>query len=167
MWTAGAQTWSGAISHPVAGCTQSTDFGTTNPPTTAYYRSEGLEDCSGYLYNWKCVNEQKSKMCPSPWRVPTQADFIALDIALGGNGGLETMSLQQAKERYVNPWGACLAGFAQVANIVSRGTAFFYWTGDYTSGDSGNYFRYNEVNGNKTTLAGNYKSMGCQVRCVR
>jgi uncharacterized protein (TIGR02145 family) len=165
-WTVGAQTWSGAISHPVVGCTQSTDFGTTNPPTTAYYRSEELEDCSGYLYNWKCVNEQKLNMCPSPWRVPTRDDFVALDIAMGGTGSARPMTLQEANETYVEPWGACMSGIGDVDIIWAAGTGFYYWSQTGSSSNA-NYARFAEGNGNANFGGGNVQRLGCQVRCVR
>lgn len=41
----------------------------------------------GYLYNYFYIAEHKDEMCPAPWRVPKEADFIALDIAFEGTGG--------------------------------------------------------------------------------
>jgi uncharacterized protein (TIGR02145 family) len=167
MWTVGAQTWSGAISHPVAGCTQSTDFGTTNPPTTAYYRSEGVVDCSGYLYNWKCVNEQQSKMCPSPWRVPTQADFVALDVALGGTGNNRSVTLQWIMGTYVEVWGACFGGAGYGTNIIAFQTGFMYWPNSVGNATDASYVRYAIGDGNMYPIAGIEKRYGCQIRCVR
>jgi hypothetical protein len=84
VWCIGTQLWSDAIALAPAGCTAaSTNFGTASPPTTAYYRSSGLVTGSGYLYNWKCVDEQATTLCPSPWSVPVSTDFCKLDQAYG------------------------------------------------------------------------------------
>ena len=40
----------------------------------------------GDLFSWCAVARFADVLCPYPWRVPTRQDFIALDIALGGNG---------------------------------------------------------------------------------
>ena len=40
----------------------------------------------GYHYNWYYVKDHKAELCPSPWRVPTEQDFIDLDLAMGGDG---------------------------------------------------------------------------------
>ena len=43
-----------------------------------------LSGNGGYLYNWASVNDQRG-VCPVDWRIPTDEDFINLEIALGMN----------------------------------------------------------------------------------
>ncbi|MCL2027329.1 MAG: fibrobacter succinogenes major paralogous domain-containing protein [Bacteroidales bacterium] len=39
-----------------------------------------------HYFSWCAVMKHAAILCPSPWRVPTQQDFIDLDILLGGTG---------------------------------------------------------------------------------
>jgi uncharacterized protein (TIGR02145 family) len=167
-WTVGTQIWSGALSNPVTGCTSATVFGPTNPPTVAYYRSEELYDDSGYLYNWKCSNEQRSNLCPSPWRLPKQSDFVALDIALGGNGGQRVVSSDWLNATYVGLWGArfgkTLSAYESNVFIYNK---FSYWADQLQGGSAGNaYLRLSEDN-DLCPICSSYWNVGCQLRCVR
>jgi uncharacterized protein (TIGR02145 family) len=165
-WTVGTQIWSGALSNPVAGCTQATNFGSTNPPTVAYYRSTGLYAGSGYLYNWKCVNDKKSTLCPSPWRVPTLADFIALDNALGGNGTNRAESLSWVNSTYGNQWGSVFGGYLEGGTLYNAGTVFSYWGADTYSSSMAYHLRYWE-DGTISPENSTQMSRGVQVRCIR
>ena len=50
--------------------------------------TEGLDEkFKGYFYNYFYIRDNKDKICPSPWRVPHEEDFVALDLAFEGTGG--------------------------------------------------------------------------------
>jgi uncharacterized protein (TIGR02145 family) len=167
-WVIGTQTWSAPLQKAQSGCTAATDLGTTNPPTTAYYRSSGLYSGSGYLYNWKCVSEQAANLCPSPWRVPTKDDFITLDKAFGGSGSNRTADQSWITTNYVTSWGGVYAGLVRGASVANTGEIAVYWSST-ASGDNAYclYFRSTDgflgpQNNNVT-----YQRYGSQVRCVK
>ena len=73
QWTFGEQTWSDAIHIPE--CNKS-DFedGYIAPHCRSY--SEGSN--TWYYYNWPYVHAHAAALCPSPWRVPSRSDILAL-----------------------------------------------------------------------------------------
>jgi uncharacterized protein (TIGR02145 family) len=168
-WTIGAQTWSAPLVKAQTGCVQTTDFGTsTTPPTlVAYYRSSGLYSGSGYLYNWICVIGYGYLLCPSPWRVPTTADFVTLDIALGGSGSLRNdEDPNWINSNYIVKWGGAYGGYGFSTDVSGAGAEARY----HSATQSGNV-----ANGLTVTTAGRVyptathwrSSMGLQVRCVK
>jgi uncharacterized protein (TIGR02145 family) len=170
-WVVGTQTWSAPLTKAQPGCTAATDLGTTNPPTSALYRSPGFYRGSGYLYNWKCVNENSdaanpNSLCPSPWRVPTRSDFITLDIALGGTGSNRNgIPLAWIEEHYVQEWGAVWGGGAAGTGTGWGSNHDFYWTseGNGLSGLS----MVITTTGIVWPVDGRAARYGLQVRCVK
>jgi uncharacterized protein (TIGR02145 family) len=170
-WVVGAQTWSAPLRKAQAGCTSATDFVYEYPLTVAYYRSSNLYTGSGYLYNWKCVNEQQANLCPSPWRVPAKADFVALDIALGGDGSarnnVETVAW--INSTYTAKWGAVYGGVVDGSSITGGGEkASFYSHEEYST--TGGYSLTVDIKPSYTMVlpvGWLPKYMGAQVRCVR
>jgi uncharacterized protein (TIGR02145 family) len=131
IWVIDSQFWSASLQNAQVGCTATTDFDTTNPPTVAYYRSSDLFEGSGYLYNWKCVVDYATQLCPSPWRVPTQLDFVELDYALGGTGVIRREEQQWVEDTYYALWGAIRGGESTDTTYYYRGTAAWYWTASH------------------------------------
>jgi uncharacterized protein (TIGR02145 family) len=166
-WVIGTQTWSAPLQKAQSGCTAATDLGTTNPPTTAYYRSSGLYSDSGYLYNWKCVSEQAANLCPSPWRVPAKDDFVTLDKAFGGSGSNRSgVDQSWITTNYVTTWGGVYGGHAYSTSVNYTGSEAYYWSSsEYTTTNASN------VNFSTSGLVYpqyNYgKYRGFQVRCVK
>jgi uncharacterized protein (TIGR02145 family) len=165
-WTVGTQIWSGALSNPVAGCVSTTNFGSDYVPSNAYYLKSGLYSGSGYLYNGKCVNDRKSTLCPTPWRVPTLADLVTLDKALGGTG--VTGELNQPVSHagaYVGIWGGVYGGVYTIQTLNNAGSHMVYWTCE-TSDTAAIYIlrvtTANVVNVGEIRQPRN----GMQVRCV-
>jgi uncharacterized protein (TIGR02145 family) len=166
-WTIGTQIWSDALAKAQPGCIASTDLGTTTPPTTAMYRSSGLYSGSGYLYNWKCVSEQATNLCPTPWRVPTSADFCELDKALF----ITTTCLNRADilpstttATYVAAWGGVYGGLADGLSVYFTGGFALYWTSSSRDAGLAYSFAYlsNQIYPQRTSI----KSYGLQIRCV-
>jgi uncharacterized protein (TIGR02145 family) len=85
-WKVGIQEWSDAVTAP--GCAKGNSTG-----NNAYANDATVADCrqaingfKGHYFSWCMVMRYAEQLCPGDWRVPTKDDFIALDLALGGNG---------------------------------------------------------------------------------
>jgi uncharacterized protein (TIGR02145 family) len=169
-WVIDTQTWSAPLMKAQAGCTKTTDFGNTNPPVSALFRSSGLYDGSGYLYNWKCVNENSdsanpNSLCPSPWRVPTQSDFITLDVALGGNGTNRRVSPEWIETKYVVAWGSIYGGVASETGFTLTNNHASYWASDGVAGSGNDLIHTNT--GTIHPRESRPARVGLQVRCVK
>jgi uncharacterized protein (TIGR02145 family) len=165
-WVVDSQTWSAPLMKMQAGCAETTDLGTTNPPTVAYYRSNGLYRGSGYLYNRKCVNDYATQLCPSPWRVPTREDFINLDLAFGGDGSSRDEDPSYVLTNYVIAWGVAFSGLAYGTTLEYVGTNAYYWSADALSLYNAYYLRFT-TGGNVSPVSLNNHLYGFQVRCVK
>ena len=152
----GAQTWSGPLTNAHAGCT-----GTI---------MTGLVTGSGYLYNWYCVHdhgdgdEWPDVLCPTPWRVPTPADYCLLLKILD-----TSCSCPNAQEccatlcnALVNTWGAVYSGFG----TSGKNTNAYYWTSNEVDTSQGWDFHFNNEGTvrNQRELG---KSAELQLRCVK
>jgi uncharacterized protein (TIGR02145 family) len=167
IWVIGSQLWSAPLQKAQAGCTATKDFGETNPPPVAYYRTSGLYDGSGYLYNWKCVDDYATQLCPSPWRVPTYSDFQALDWALGGSGSNRTdEDPTWITAKYVNLWGGAYGGYGLNAFIHFPGSIAHYWTTYRTTDYAAASLQFLSVGTVKPIDRGCAQAAGFQVRCV-
>jgi hypothetical protein len=102
IWTIANQTWSDVINVP-----ECDHDAFTNSHSVAYCRSLTTDGGKWYYYNWPYVNAKKNTLlCPSPWRVPTVADCISLDIALGGTGeNREGVDVSWIEATYMAVWG--------------------------------------------------------------
>lgn len=66
------------------------------------YGIDGTRKC-GLLYNWLAVQyleQDKAMLLPEGWRVPTRADWLALERAIGAS---EFMSSVKAADDYASP----------------------------------------------------------------
>jgi uncharacterized protein (TIGR02145 family) len=154
-WVLGTQTWSAPLIKAQAGCTAITDFtDMANPPTVAYYRSEELYSGGGYMYNWKCVNDYATQLCPYPWHVPTVEDFKILDEALG-----HTIS------NYTDSWGAAYTGNILPPTYYEQGTYAYYWSSTQTSSNA--YCLRLVKSGSIDPSHSHPQRAAHQVRCVR
>jgi uncharacterized protein (TIGR02145 family) len=108
-WTVGNQMWSDVINIPEC------DYDAyTNSGTVPYCRSYTVNGRKWYYYNWPYAIANKDTLCPSPWRLPTREDWIALDLLLGGPGESHTETQEWINATYVGiagfPRGAGRAG---------------------------------------------------------
>jgi uncharacterized protein (TIGR02145 family) len=166
-WVVGNQTWSAPLMKKQTGCTETTNVGITNPPTVAYYRSSGLYSGSGYLYNWKCVNDYATQLCPSPWRVPTQTDFINLDKAFHGSGAnRKGIDLDWITVNYISSWGGVYGGSAYGTTFGFPGTIAYYWSFMEASATSGCMMLFT-TRGEVFPQHTFNKYEGMQVRCIK
>jgi hypothetical protein len=146
-WTFGNQTWSDAIHMPE--CDKTKFRKNETVPQCRSYTSFGN---TYYYYNWAYVNANKSKMCPSPWRVPTYKDF-------------KTLENNTVSSTLINAWGYS-------GEVDEDGSVFFMDIGDYWSStrvsnrtSHAHYIFYG--NGFINTDNHALKYFGFQVRCVK
>jgi len=100
-----SQEWSDAVT--AAACDDRTTIvGGVYPNFNADCRnSVGNDAFGGHYFTWCAVMRFADELCPAPWRVPTQQDFINLDMNLGGNG-LMRLDIQETF-----PMGALTLGY--------------------------------------------------------
>jgi uncharacterized protein (TIGR02145 family) len=165
-WTIGNQTWSAPLRKAQPGCTVSADTGPTNPPTAAYYHHPFNNEASGYLYNWKCVHDFATDLCPQPWSIPTKDDFITLDKELGGNG----IGRQDAgagaliQQKYIPMWGAIFDAIWWRTGALGYSAAYWGSEGTGAQGTAASLVLESSgvFPGYMTTQV-----YGLQVRCVK
>jgi uncharacterized protein (TIGR02145 family) len=165
-WVIGTQTWSAPLQKAQTGCTAVNDLGTTNPPTSALYRSSDLYSESGYLYNWKCVNDYATQLCPSPWRVPEPDDFINLDKALGGDGENRRADPEYVLSTYGEIMGTLWGGYAIGPDLHEPGTNTSQWSSEDYSDEAAYAAGWNKTGTVHTKMPAD-KYRGYQVRCVK
>jgi uncharacterized protein (TIGR02145 family) len=163
-WIVGTSTliWSDVI-NVTATCNKS-DFGNSNTePRCRSYTTDKLR----YYYNWPYANQNADVLCPSPWRVPTILDFIALDKALGGTGVNRTDDFTSVVELYTNDWGGeSYPGFAFDATVTSVNWGANFWSATEQGPSTGYHLGYNPL-GLTNPQQFNEKYYGLQVRCVK
>ena len=159
-WTVGSQTWSDAVQ------TNYSNNKITYDGFTPDCRSN--PDYKGDLFSWYAVDSFKNELCPEGWRVPTQQDFIDLDIALGGTGN--NVQFDTAlRDKYLNTWGGIFGGICDFGgSLKDQGSGAYYWSQSEYSSD----FAYNldfHSNGLVNPQYYIYKdySVGFALRCVK
>ena len=120
----------------------------------------------GDLFSWEAVNTYKDQLCPAPWRVPTQQDFIDLDIAMGGIGEYR-IDLTFVNDKYLALWGGAFGGNCHSGGtLYGQGSWAYYWsaTEDNATGARSLYFA---TDGNISPQSWCNKDLGLALRCVR
>ncbi|MDR3350328.1 MAG: hypothetical protein LBN98_01605, partial [Prevotellaceae bacterium] len=148
-WTFGASTlvWSDAIQMP--DCNKGDFYGGNDEVPWSDGRSYTEDGYTWYYYSWAYVDNHKSTMCPSPWRVPAKADFEELL----DNAGADALTAA---------WG--LPGYASGSNMADVGLMAFYWSS--TVRDA--YYAYHMRFDPSDAVTGySRKYFGLQVRCVQ
>jgi hypothetical protein len=144
-WTFGDQIWSDAIQIPE--CNKTSFTNSYDVPDCRNYTNNNITYY--YYYNWAYVNTNGTTLCASPWRVPSQADFVAL------SGVTSAGELTSA-------WG--LPGYAYGSLMYSVGGSTYYWS----SAENGSTAAYNlGYSGGTLSVSYSGKDSGFQVRCVR
>jgi len=126
IWVVENQVWSDAVYFSL--CDKDFFDAGTSPGTDPIF----LVDCmsnlyaKGDLFSWCALIRVGNLLCPYPWRVPKIEDFIALDIALGGTGG---MNLNDAVlfQNYLTYWGVPITG-----NSYWTRTEISLWNGAWS-----------------------------------
>jgi uncharacterized protein (TIGR02145 family) len=90
-------------------------------------------DLPGDLWTWCALARFGDELCPAPWRVPTQQDFIDLTIALGGTGndGVNVDLRDKLIATSGDPgqfWGSAYVGYCSTnGGLSSQGVWAYYW----------------------------------------
>jgi hypothetical protein len=143
-WVFGSQTWSDAIHIPECG-SPSFESSSTVPQCRSYTSGTNTR----YYYNWAYVNTYVSKLCPSPWRVPTYEDFEMLV----NNIDYSTL---------VASWGYGGVAYSSIMDYVSLYA--YYWSSSQLDTDSAYRLDYTD---HSLGVDNASKRCGFQVRCVK
>lgn len=148
VWVFGNQTWSDAIH--ISECNQE---GFTISDTDPQCCSYTYENNAYYYYNWLYVITHADKLCPSPWRVPTRADFDKLENITYTNA---------IRLQYL--WG--FGGMATDRMVYYVDNDAYYWSSTERTFETAYDLFYTNSGGiipEHTPL----KFLGYQVRCVK
>jgi len=120
----------------------------------------------GDFFSWCAVVRYQHTLCPAPWRVPTQQDFMDLDIALGGDGyGSNDPIL---RNKYLSDWGGTYGGMCISSDwLDGQGSAAYYWSQSVDDINDMTWTLYFNSNGDSTPQYPISKTFGVTLRCVR
>jgi uncharacterized protein (TIGR02145 family) len=142
---------------------------TTNPAQSDYNGDDFFFSSYGRLYNWFTLNDTRG-LCPQGWRVPSDEDWIILEMFLGmseedayaiGDRGTN----QGAHLRDPIGFAALPGGWRNAANgyLDHVGGNPYYWTSSELGPDAWyRYVGYQQIR--RLTIC---KRNGHSVRCVR
>lgn len=164
-WTVGTQTWSDAI---VATRCKKDDFYGGTYGVTVYEADCAQNEPYGDMFSWLAVETYKNVICADGWRLPTQQDFVDLDIAMGGDG--ENRAFQDVSP-YLTQWGGEFGGyFWYFQDNLERsyvGSYGSYWADGESSETQGFALQFGDSRNYITPRAQPDKYNGFNVRCVR
>jgi uncharacterized protein (TIGR02145 family) len=134
------------------------DFTTTAGAYTWYNTDQPTYGSYGRLYNWFAVNS--NKLCPSGWKVPSNADWLTLMNFVGTSSGNKLKSCRQVSsplggtcdvstiprwDSHTSQYGtdnfgfsALPAGRKETSNFLYTGTRATFWSStNFTPGING------------------------------
>ncbi len=159
-----------------------------------YYANDSVTNKPKYgaLYNWYAASADN--LCPTGWRVPTDADFRALEEELGmdqatsGSTGFRGTD-QGAQIKSTTGWsfngnGTNSSGFNAVSSglrlyedgsYLQEGRRAYFWASDATASNTGYYRQLNGTVDNESSgepegrirRDGGVKTAGKSVRCIK
>jgi uncharacterized protein (TIGR02145 family) len=159
------QTWSDAIQVP--GCDKKSFTDSYTVPHCRSY-TEGAD--TWYYYNWPYVDKNAELLCPSPWRVPSAADFCALDKALFNTATCadRAEASPDVTAKYITAWGGSYGGNIYNTTINHTGSHAYYWSSTANPGDTlYAHYLYFLADGYVAPQISYNKYFGFQVRCVK
>jgi len=148
--------------------------------------------CYGYLYNWAAVmqsglayqgsntniaqcNNLTCKtnwkgICPADWHVPSMAEFIELDVAMGGSGDFDAFSSTSLPYWFggvgMYSWEVQAAGYGSPTDLSSTGTRGRYYTQTFRSAVSAMHLHMSSSVLSFGSLTWG-KEGGLSLRCVK
>lgn len=170
-WEVGEQIWSDAVMVSAARGKTAYNGGDTNGYLVDFCENPGYGD----LFSWEAVNLYRDALCPDGWQVPSKADFVARDIALGGTGENRWAESNVAliEGQWLNPdvWGGELGGRMEgVGNYLFAQTMWgHYWAMDIApDGTDGNALSLSlSFDGEINPRQSAFKPNGFTLRCVK
>lgn len=154
--------------------TDNAEWKRAKTPAYSIYNNRDNNELGGYLYNGYAATDSRN-ICPSGWRVPTDADWNALQQSVSGPDDAKRASIYLLAENQWNRDAADMYGFsatpaglryAHDGSFGHLGTHARWWT--QTSEQDGKQLnRYINFN-NEYLGRGSYsKNYGYSVRCVK
>jgi len=155
--------------------TNNSEWNNLTTPSYCWYNNDiAWKQTYGALYNWYAVNT--GKLCPSGWRVPSDAEWTKLTNFLGG----ESISGGKLKETGKSHWISSNAGATNESGFTALpgGNRIFNGTFDY-EGVRGSWWSSTEFdsrtawqrvmycNSTEVSRSNYYKRFGFSVRCVK
>ena len=167
-WVVNSQVWSDVVT--ATNCNKTTYSGGQINNFNADCRSNH-PDYPGSLFSWCAMVRFGDILCPEPWRIPTNEDFIKLDITLGGTGNEFRRGDTITRDRYLNYWGGVYAGsydqyFFQILTGQGLGGVYWGFAGFSPYSHGGWVLAFNHL-GNIDLSDGIHKTRGVSIRCVR
>jgi uncharacterized protein (TIGR02145 family) len=120
------------------------EWAATSQGAWSYYNNDGSNGATyGKLYNFYAVSDARA-LCPSGWRIPTDGEWITLEMELGmtsaeanGTGwrGTNQGAMLKASPNDSPPWnGTNFSGFSALpGGYRSYADGYFYTQGDLGS----------------------------------
>jgi len=159
--------------------------GTSNGAQAIYNNSPVNLADYGRLYNWYAVDDARG-LCPSGWHVPTDGEFMTLEMELGmsesqANGtsyrGTDQGTQMKSSSEDDPSWnGTNSSGFSGLAggyrnipdgNFYNEGYTGLFWSASAIGAYAWGRALSGEYNAGQIERFGNYQQMGLSVRCVR
>ena len=161
-WTISGQVWSDVVE--IVGAKNNYEGGNSTDGYKIDFRANKL-GYKGSLFSWRAVAET-ANLCPPPWRVPIQQDFVNLDIAMcGGDGGSRTNPSDLSI--YLDTWGGAFGGYCSSdGTLRSQGSWANYWSATEYNATSARYL-YFGTSGSIYPQNWYFKYYGLTLRCVR
>ena len=150
----------------------------TSAARTQYNNNATYVNTRGYLYNgYATVDEEHGGICPSGWHVPSEVDWMALEVFLVGEGHAATMGevLKSTSGWNANGSGTDLYGFNAQPGGVCWPDGNFYninnvatlssstWNNNY----SAMYLRTLDYDGDQMGRQAYWPVSGHSIRCVK
>jgi uncharacterized protein (TIGR02145 family) len=140
-----------------------------------------FKDTFGALYNWYAVNT--GKLCPIGWHVPSNSEFDALAIFLGGPLNLAEKIMETGNYHWMNVSSSTTneSGFTALPGgyrsfngqymPVSKDGYWIageaYWWTSTEAYDQGAFYWVIYNNSNSVLMEGWFKAHGLSVRCLK
>ena len=158
------QIWSDAVQ--TVYCSNKTSFENSNLETENFntVNCRSNPGFPGDLFSWGAMFEIGYQLCPRPWRVPTQQDFVDLDIIMGGTGNFR-IDENFVNANYIERWGGAVGseGFSMGSTSASAN----YWAMRDTNAEEGFFLRFDTF-GRITPRGFVIRSTsGFSLRCIR
>lgn len=150
-----------------------------------YSDAPANEDLYGALYNWFAASS--GNLCPTGWRVPSDADFNTLELYIGvpsanindwgWRGTTEGSELKSTAGWADNGSGTNTSGFdarpagyrqhTSGASYGANSLAYFWTTTEHAAVPAEGWFRHLSNVENRVNKAATLKTAGKSVRCVK
>jgi uncharacterized protein (TIGR02145 family) len=159
----------------------------TTPGYSWYNNDIANKDTMGAMYNWYAAN--RSNICPSGWSVPSDSDFIELELHLGlpqneihtyGWHGTDQGSQMKSTSGWIggdgkatnsSKFSALPGGYRQSRGLFSgMGLITFFWTADddaYNNKPTEAWYRRLDATETRIYKGTSAKAAGNYIRCLQ